>query len=254
MPQRLWAVNSSHSSAAQDVADGVDDEVNLVAFAQRVEGGEGDAYLGPQAGDDQLATSGRGDRIAELVRTAPNETLALRYQDGLIEFERALAVLREEAEKEDPEVVKRREWMAAATGTTVEAPKEEEAAPITPPITEKAEPAAAPDAVLCSRARRTQMTADAVGKALRMPEPQFVHAIYGATPGELLALIETHAPDAHQVLLVGHNPGMEELLALMTEGRSAGARGMSPATVAWIDLTDDALEPGHGRLQALWSP
>jgi phosphohistidine phosphatase len=117
-----------------------------------------------------------------------------------------------------------------------------------------AEHGAAPDAVLCSPARRTQMTVDAVGKALRVPKPQFVHAIYRATPGELLALIENHAPDARQVLLVGHNPGMEELLALLTEGRSAGARGMSPATVAWIDLTDDALEPGHGRLQALWSP
>jgi phosphohistidine phosphatase SixA len=117
-----------------------------------------------------------------------------------------------------------------------------------------AEHGAAPDAVLCSPARRTQMTADAVGKALRVPKPQFVHAIYRATPGELLALIENHAPDARQVLLVGHNPGMEELLALLTEGRSAGARGMSPATVAWIELTDDALEPGHGRLQALLSP
>jgi phosphohistidine phosphatase SixA len=117
-----------------------------------------------------------------------------------------------------------------------------------------AEHGAAPDAVLCSPARRTQMTADAVGKALRVPKPQFVHAIYRATPGELLALIENHASDARQVLLVGHNPGMEELLALLTEGRSAGARGMSPATVAWIELTDDALEPGHGRLQALWSP
>ena len=91
-----------------------------------------------------------------------------------------------------------------------------------------AEHHAAPDAVLCSPARRAQMTADAVGKALRMPQAQFVHAIYHATPGELLALL--------------------------TEGRSAGARGMSPATVAWIELTDGALEPGHGRLHALWSP
>ncbi|HKU79351.1 MAG TPA: histidine phosphatase family protein [Rhodanobacteraceae bacterium] len=117
-----------------------------------------------------------------------------------------------------------------------------------------AEHGAAPDAVLCSPARRTQMTGDAVGKALRMPRPQFVHAIYRATPGELLALVENHAPDAHQVLLVGHNPGMEELLALLTEGRSAGARGMSPATIAWVELSDDVLEPGRGRLQALWSP
>jgi len=56
------------------------------------------------------------------------------------------------------------------------------------------------------------------------------------------------------VLLVGHNPGMEQLLALLTEGRSAGARGMSPAALAWIELADDVLEPGHGRLRALWSP
>jgi tetratricopeptide (TPR) repeat protein len=57
------------------------------------------------------------NRIAELVRTAPNETIALRYQDGLVEFERALAALREEMEKEDPEVVHRRAWMAAARGS-----------------------------------------------------------------------------------------------------------------------------------------
>jgi phosphohistidine phosphatase SixA len=117
-----------------------------------------------------------------------------------------------------------------------------------------AEQHAAPDAVLCSPARRAQMTVDAVGKALRMPGPQFVHAIYRATPGELLALLENHAPDARQVLLVGHNPGMEELLALLTQGRSDRARGMSPATLAWIEFAGDPPEPGHGRLHALWSP
>lgn len=117
-----------------------------------------------------------------------------------------------------------------------------------------AEQQAAPDTVLCSSARRAQMTADAVGKALRVPEPQFLPAIYQATPGELLLLIEAHAAEARRVLLVGHNPGLEQLLALLTEGRSASARGLSPATLAWIVLPDDALEPGHGRLHALWSP
>lgn len=117
-----------------------------------------------------------------------------------------------------------------------------------------AEQGAAPEVVLCSSARRAQMTADAAGKALRMPTPDFLPAIYQATPGELLALIEAHAPDARQVLLIGHNPGFEQLLALLTEGRSDGARGMSPATAAWIELADDALEPGHGRLRAIWSP
>ena len=37
-------------------------------------------------------------RIAEMVRAAPNEQLALRYQDGLIEFDQALAAIREHLE------------------------------------------------------------------------------------------------------------------------------------------------------------
>jgi phosphohistidine phosphatase SixA len=117
-----------------------------------------------------------------------------------------------------------------------------------------AEQGAQPDAVLCSPARRAQMTVDAVRRTLRTRTPRFLPAIYQATPGELLSLVENHAPDTRQVLLIGHNPGMEQLLALLTEGRSAGARGMSPAALAWIELADDALAPGHGRLRELWSP
>lgn len=117
-----------------------------------------------------------------------------------------------------------------------------------------AEQDAAPDAVLCSPARRAQMTADAVGRSLRLPQPQLLPAIYQATPGELLALVENHAAEARRVLLVGHNPGLEQLLALLIEGRSEDARGMAPATIAWVELADDALEPGHGRLRAIWSP
>ncbi len=35
------------------------------------------------------------ERIADMVRTAPNEMLAARYQEGLVEFDRALAAVRE---------------------------------------------------------------------------------------------------------------------------------------------------------------
>lgn len=35
------------------------------------------------------------ERIAEMVRTAPNETLGDRYQEGLVEFDKALAAVRE---------------------------------------------------------------------------------------------------------------------------------------------------------------
>ena len=111
-----------------------------------------------------------------------------------------------------------------------------------------------PDAVLSSPARRAQMTADAVCALLPDCPPRFLPAIYNATPGELLATLEAHASDAQRVLLVGHNPGLEQLLALLTEGRSASARGLPPAALAWIQLPDDSLEPGHGRLHAWWVP
>lgn len=113
---------------------------------------------------------------------------------------------------------------------------------------------AAPDAVLCSPARRAQTTFDAVAKSLPVHGPLFLPAIYEATPGELLTLVEMHAVAARQVLLIGHNPGLEQLLALLTEGRSTGARGLSPATLAWIEFDEDVFEPGRGRLRALWSP
>jgi parallel beta-helix repeat protein len=43
-------------------------------------------------------------RIAEMVRTAPNDQLALRYQEGLVEFDRALAAIRENLESLGQEV------------------------------------------------------------------------------------------------------------------------------------------------------
>lgn len=111
-----------------------------------------------------------------------------------------------------------------------------------------------PEAVLCSPARRAQMTFDALIRSLPLRAPLFLPEIYGATPGDLLTLVESHAPEARRILLIGHNPGLEQLLALLVEGRSTGARGLSPATLAWIEFSDYALEPGRGRLQALWSP
>ena len=39
------------------------------------------------------------ERLATMVRDAPNDTIALRYQESLQEFDRAMAALREEAER-----------------------------------------------------------------------------------------------------------------------------------------------------------
>jgi parallel beta-helix repeat protein len=44
------------------------------------------------------------ERIAEMVRAAPNDTLAIRYQEGLVEFDQALAALREHLEEKEAQV------------------------------------------------------------------------------------------------------------------------------------------------------
>jgi phosphohistidine phosphatase SixA len=110
-----------------------------------------------------------------------------------------------------------------------------------------------PDRVLCSPAERTRATAALALAALAdAPAARPAPEIYDATPGELLALLDQHE-DAGTVLLVGHNPGIERLVALLVEGRSDEFRGMPPAGLAVLHL-DGALEPGSARLGAFWSP
>jgi phosphohistidine phosphatase SixA len=110
-----------------------------------------------------------------------------------------------------------------------------------------------PDRVLCSPTRRTDETTRLALAAIdNAPVPQLASEIYDASPGELLALLDQHGV-AGTVLLVGHNPGIERLVALLVEGRSDEFRGMPPAALAVLHL-DGALEPGNARLNAFWSP
>ena len=110
-----------------------------------------------------------------------------------------------------------------------------------------------PDRVLCSPTRRTDETARLALAGLHSaPVPQMAKEIYDASPGELLALLDQHE-DVGTVMLVGHNPGIERLVALLVEGRSDQFRGMPPGGLAILHL-NGALEPGNARLDAFWSP
>jgi len=109
---------------------------------------------------------------------------------------------------------------------------------------------ALPATVLCSPARRAQQTLDTAlgGDVARTIEPR----IYEATAGELASLIDEHG-EASRLLLIGHNPGFETLVALLATGQSGDFRGVPPGGVVWIELEGQA-EPGAGVLKAFWSP
>ncbi|MBU6246632.1 MAG: histidine phosphatase family protein [Xanthomonadaceae bacterium] len=112
---------------------------------------------------------------------------------------------------------------------------------------------AKPQRVLCSPAERACATARLALEALgHAPELALAEEIYEATPGELLALLDEH-DNLSTVMVVGHNPGIERLVALLVEGRSDEFRGMPPAGLAVLHL-NGPLEPGNARLDAFWSP
>lgn len=111
-----------------------------------------------------------------------------------------------------------------------------------------------PGRVLCSPARRTRDTCERVLRELGYADLREEARIYEATPGTLLDLVDAHREVA-SLLLVGHNPGLERLLALLTAGRSGDVRGMPPASVAWLRLpAGQPLEPGAAELVDFWFP
>ncbi len=111
-----------------------------------------------------------------------------------------------------------------------------------------------PDRVLCSPARRTRETLEAVLGLTGYVEQRLEERIYDAVPGTLAALLDEHR-EVERLLLVGHNPGLEQLVALMHSGQSGDYRGMPPAAVAVLSLPmDAAIEPGIARLAAFWWP
>jgi phosphohistidine phosphatase len=106
-----------------------------------------------------------------------------------------------------------------------------------------------PGLVLSSPATRALQTLDqALGDVPRTLEPR----IYEATAGELASLIDEHA-DCERLMLVGHNPGFETLVALLVTGQSGDFRGVPPGGIAWLEI-DGLAEPGAGVLKAFWSP
>jgi len=105
------------------------------------------------------------------------------------------------------------------------------------------------DRILCSPAERTKQTA---ALALGHVKPRYEEGIYEATPGDLYELLDSQS-DAERVVLVGHNPGIEQLVAFLTEGRSEDYRGMPPGGMARL-VIDGPLEPGKAKLETFWSP
>ena len=70
----------------------------------------------------------------------------------------------------------------------------------------------APELVLCSTANRTRQTLEHM--ALNLPT-QLISSLYLASTGEMLGAIQDVDDAVQSLLMVGHNPGVHELVALL---------------------------------------
>lgn len=114
----------------------------------------------------------------------------------------------------------------------------------------------APDRVLCSTARRARETlALVLGAMEATPRVDFVRDIYAGGANALIELARARGDGVERLMMVGHNPLMEETAArLAGEGEAEELAQMAAkfptGALAVIEFAADwgAIAPGHGRL------
>lgn len=121
-----------------------------------------------------------------------------------------------------------------------------------------------PDLVLCSPSARTRRTAELAlsgagdagdaggGAASSGADIVFEPVIYEAYSDELLTLIRRSDPEVRTLMLVGHNPGIHNLVQGLT--MENGDSSFPPGAFAVIETDDEwaGLDAGRGVIR--WSP
>lgn len=101
-----------------------------------------------------------------------------------------------------------------------------------------------PDRLLVSPAQRTLETARCALAHLDFPEAEIEPRLWNASVGDLVAMIDQAGENSDSVMLIAHNPGLEELVRWL--GGNLPVVGMKAGTLVIIE-TRFPLAPGQGR-------
>ena len=120
----------------------------------------------------------------------------------------------------------------------------------------------APDLVILSPARRTQETWERVQPIIGEVQTRQDGRIYEAPVARLLTVLQEVEPEARTVLMIGHNPGFEELASLLIgEGDMDGIMRLGQkyptAGLAVIDFPVESwseVKRKSGRLERFVTP
>ena len=122
------------------------------------------------------------------------------------------------------------------------------------------EVALAPQLVLCSSARRARETLEGIRPGLGDAEVQIMPGLYLVDSDELIGVLRALPGDPGTVMVVGHNPGLQELvleLAAVGDDLERLRAKFPTGGLATVELEIETwreLEPGSGRLVALVAP
>lgn len=118
------------------------------------------------------------------------------------------------------------------------------------------------DYLICSPAERARQTLNAVLKELHIPKKNihFDEKVYLASVETLLQVLAQCPSKAEKVMLVGHNPGLEDLLKLLVDEPqlpfTESGKLLTTATLAHVSLPQnwDELVPHNGNLVSFTRP
>lgn len=120
---------------------------------------------------------------------------------------------------------------------------------------------AVPDLVLCSTSVRTRQTYARLQPVLADAPVRYERDVYAASADTLLALLRGVTDELGSVLVIGHNPGMEELALLLARPsaeRDDVAVKFPTAALASLELDADVrwsgLEAGRATLTGFVRP
>lgn len=120
-----------------------------------------------------------------------------------------------------------------------------------------------PDQALVSTSARTRETWTLVAKAFaRPPAAEFEGSIYEAAPEAILKAVRTTEAPVKTLLVVGHNPGMQQLASMLIASGDVEARQRlleefptaAFATISFAVQDWESLHANGGRLEHFVTP
>jgi phosphohistidine phosphatase len=117
-----------------------------------------------------------------------------------------------------------------------------------------------PQVVACSSAVRARQTLEYVLPGLGQPQVSTEVSLYAASAGTLLTRVQALPDEVEEAMLIGHNPGLQELVLLLAEQgelRDRAAAKLPTGALATLEADTrgwSEIEPRQMRLSSFVVP